>query len=92
MNCEELERRLFEAHQRISELERELSALRANLSKSTSWQFDQRISNEWLTRTVSDVSADNELTMVSRLRGKTVIDSSVIEELRIEKKDIQLKV
>jgi hypothetical protein len=92
MNREELEKKLFEAQQRISELERELYGLRASLSKSSSWKFDQKISDEWLTRTISDFSENNDLTMVARVRGKTVIDSSVIEELKIEKKEIQLKV
>lgn len=87
----ELERRLLEALERISELERELYELRSSLSKSNTWKFDQKISNEWLGRTISDVS-DTQNNEGSRVRAKTVIDSSVLEELRIEKKDIQLKV
>lgn len=86
-NIFELEKKLSEAYERIRELENVIAELKAGMMPSQTWKIDHNRNDEWL------LDKDTITEQQSRIhRTKTVIDSSVIEELRIEKKDIQLKV
>jgi hypothetical protein len=90
--AELLAQKLLEAEERIRELEEEIHTLRKYVTKQI-WPRDQRIpADKWLTRTISELSEEKHEEIEFRRRAKTVIDISVIEELKIKKIDIQLKV
>jgi hypothetical protein len=91
----ELALKLFQAEERIRELELEIQTLRKYVTKQM-WPVTHRIpSDQWLTRKPSDLSTEEKQSheeIEFRKRAITVIDTSVIEDLKISNKEIQLKV
>lgn len=83
----ELEILLNESKKKNQKLENEIKELRNILSKQILSQDSSRISSEWLKK--EEIKEDDGN---GRYRSKTIIESSVIENLRILKEEIQLKV
>ena len=89
----ELEKLLSETRQRNIELERELKELKEILWGGGGGGVGGYLGGGGVSlNSRQDRSISNEFKEEGRYRAKTIIDSTVIENLRIAKEEIQLKV
>ena len=93
----ELESQLQIAKSRIEILESENSELTRNMTAFAWSQDDEGADDKWLTRTTdseSKPSSDTagEAQSATRKKSKSVIDDTILQNLRIFKEDIQLTV